>query len=297
LINFREPVKKLLYNGYINAPDGKKMSKSKGNVVDPLEIIDAGYGADTLRTYELFIGPYDMDAAWDPRAIGGVYRFLTRIWNLVQEFIENGNAIASEAKQSGGDCHSELVSESQILNQVQDDNNKTIDCHDDKSPRNDNTNLLRIINKTIKKVTEDLGRSSFNTAVASMMECANELYKIKDNSGISTQWKNALGDLMKLLAPFAPHLAAELFEQLGFSETIEESGWPTWDEKYLKSDTVTIAVQVNGKLRGKITVAIDTTEEEIKKTALEHENVARFVDEKTLKKIIYVPNKIVNIVV
>ncbi len=125
LLDFREPIKKLLYNGYINAPDGKKMSKSKGNVIDPLDIINQGYGADTLRTYELFIGPYDLDAAWDPKSIGGVYRFLNRIWNL------SCSIIASEAKQSG---------------------------------------TITIRHKTNKKVTEELHRNSFNTAVAALME-------------------------------------------------------------------------------------------------------------------------------
>ena len=188
---FREPVKRLLYNGYINAPDGKKMSKSKGNVIDPLDVIDSGYGADTLRTYELFIGPYNEDAAWSTKAIGGVYRFLNRSFNLV---FNPENSV------------------------------------------NDAKNLI-IRHKTVKKVTEDMHRASFNTAVAALMEFVNELYK----NGASTADLIALA---KLLKPFAPHLASEMLEQLN-----SDDERPTWDASALVSDVVEVVVQVNGKLR------------------------------------------------
>ncbi len=234
---FREPVKRLLYNGYINAPDGKKMSKSKGNVIDPLDVINDGYGADTLRTYEMFIGPYDQDAAWDPRSVGGVYRFLNRCYNLLDNI--------------------------------------------------SNVNNIIIRNKTVKKVTEDIHRYNFNTAVAALMEYVNELYK--HGAG-----HDDLVTLAKLLKSFAPHLASEMLEKLG-----SDDEWPTWDEKYLVSDTVELIVQINGKLRAKITVDADDLEDEdkIKSLALADERVQKYTAN-GIKKSIFVPKaKILNLVV
>lgn len=239
LLPFREPVKTLLYNGYINAPDGKKMSKSKGNVIDPLDIIDQGYGADTLRTYEMFIGPYDLDAAWDPKSVGGVYRFLNRCWTL---------------------------------------------CFDKELSKKDETISIR--HKTIKKVTEDLHRNSFNTAVAALMEYVNELYKLGTT-------KEDLIALAKLLKPFGPHLASEMLEKLKADDV-----WPTWDEKYLKSDTVEVIVQVNGKLRAKLSVDVNDLEDQkkIEKLALEEKNVQNFT-KNGVKKVIFVKKaKLINIV-
>ena len=238
---FREPVKTLLYNGYINAPDGKKMSKSKGNVIDPLDIIDQGYGADTLRTYEMFIGPYDLDAAWDPKSVGGVYRFLNRCWNLAFE-------------------------------------NK---------PETEDKSRLATRHRTIKKVTEDIHRKSFNTAVSAMMEYVNELYKI----GASDE---DVIILAKLLKPFAPHLASEILEAKGSDDV-----WPVWDEKYLEEDTAEVVVQVNGKLRAKIQISTSDLEdqERVEKLALENKNVQNFVKD-GIKKTIYVKKaKILNFVV
>ncbi len=234
---FREPIKKLLYNGYINAPDGKKMSKSKGNVIDPLDVINDGYGADTLRTYEMFIGPYDMDAAWDPRSVGGVYRFLNRCYNLLG-------------------------------------NTKKVD------------NVV-IRNRTIKKVTDDIYRYNFNTAVAALMEYVNELYKV----GAS---KEDLVVLAKLLKPFAPHLASEMLEKLN-----SDDEWPKWDDKYLVDETVEVVVQINGKLRAKLEVSLDDLEDEekIKKMALGDERVKKYIDGGVKKTIFVKRAKLLNIVV
>ena len=239
---FREPVKKLIYHGYINAPDGKKMSKSKGNVIDPLDVINDGYGADTLRTYEMFIGPVELDAAWDPRSVGGVYRFLNRCWTL---------CFSKDAKQA--------------------------DAKD--------TAVIR--HKTIKKVTDDIYKCNFNTAVAALMEYVNELYKV----GVSTE---DLVTLAKLLKPFAPHLACEMLEKL----EIEDDEWPVWDDKHLASDTVEVVIQVNGKLRAKMTVDKSDLddEEKIKADALAQEKIAKLVTGEP-KKVIFVKNaKLVNIV-
>ncbi|MBR1801927.1 leucine--tRNA ligase [Candidatus Saccharibacteria bacterium] len=237
---FREPIKRLLYNGYINAPDGKKMSKSKGNVIDPLDVINSGYGADTLRTYELFIGPYNEDAAWSTKAIGGVYRFLNRCYNLVFN------------------------------------PEKTVD---------EKVNIV-IRNKTTKKVTEDMHRAGFNTAVAALMEFVNELYKNGANSA-------DLVVLAKLLKPFAPHLASEMLEELK-----SDDEWPTWDEKALVADTVEVVVQVNGKLRAKLEVAVDdlTDTEKLTSLALSEENVKKYVSGEPKKVIIPPHAKLINIV-
>ncbi len=257
LTNFSEPVKKLLYHGYINAEDGSKMSKSKGNTIDPLEVIDQGYGADSLRTYEMFIAPYEIDASWDSRGIAGVYRFLNRVWVLVQEFIESEKSIENLS-------NFEEVQKSR--------------------------------HKTIKKVTEDFHRESLNTAVAALMEFVNDLYKFK-LEGFSEDWCQVLEDLLKMLMPFAPHISSELWQQLGNNNFIEESGWPEWDEEMLKTSEIQIVVQVNGKLRGKIKISTELEKQQILEKAKQEENVAKFLADKEIIKEIVVSGKLINFVV
>lgn len=241
LLPFREPIKKLLYNGYINAPDGKKMSKSKGNVIDPLDVINSGYGADTLRTYELFIGPYEEDAAWSTKAIGGVYRFLNRCWTL---------------------CFDAAISD-------QDQN-------------------LQIRHQAIKKVTTDLHRHSFNTAVAALMEYVNALYKTPPCAA-------DLIALARLLKPFAPHLASEMLDSLSVDDQ-----WPTWDETALAAETVTVIVQINGKLRARLAVdaAKLSDQDFLASQALTHPNVAKHLVDQAPRKTIILPKaRLVNIVI
>ena len=243
IIPFREPIRTLLYNGYINAPDGKKMSKSKGNVIDPLDVIDQGYGADTLRTYEMFIGPYEMDAAWDTKAIGGVYRFLNRCWGLAF---------------------------SDKIERVSDEVNVTMR------------------NKAVKKVTEDIVRRNFNTAVSALMEFVNELYK----TGASEEDVIVLA---KLVSPFAPHLGAEILEKFGADDI-----WPKWDESMLVEDEVEVVIQVNGKLRGKIYVSPEEFKDKkiLEEKAREEENVRKHLKGKTVRKVVAPEKvKIVNFVV
>jgi leucyl-tRNA synthetase len=255
LVNFKEPVKKLVYHGYINAEDGTKMSKSKGNVIDPLDVIEQGYGADALRTYVLFMGPIELDAAWDSRGIAGVYRFLNRIWTLAQEY------------------------QSAQKNMTQNDDGIRVAQH-----------------KTIRKVTDDFRRLSFNTAISALMEYVNELYKFKVDGYSKEAWHDALKTLVQLVAPFAPHIADELWAQLGEKGLVQNATWPVWDEALIVEDTITIAVQVNGKLRGEISVGKDEDAEVIKTQALKHENVTKFVTGEP-KKVIYVPGRLVSIVV
>lgn len=254
LVTTKEPVKKLVYHGLIQAEDGRKMSKSLGNVVDPLEVIDAGYGADALRTFELFLGPINENSNWSSRGIAGVYRFLNRLWTLVQEFDES-----------------------------------------DKAVKTNSAALDSVIHQTIKKVSTDIHRLSFNTGIAALMECVNELYRLKTD-GYNEDWRESLNALIQLVQPFAPHVAAELWQQLGNETQLDFVAWPQWDEAKIVSDRVTIIVQVNGKLRAKLELAQETSEDEVTKAALADEKVRSFVGNQKPAKIIYIPGRLVNIV-
>ena len=294
LVPTPEPFKRMMYNAYIMAPDGQKMSKSKGNVIDPMEIMDSGYGADALRVYEMFIAPYDMDAPWDPRGVPGTYRFLNRVWNVVQEFVEAAtlpplteavkcSRIADASAERSREISSGDLSEECTL---EEDGDVVAE-------------LLRLTHLTIKKVTRDIEDEKFNTAVAAMMEMVNSLYKFKESHGMQAleTWRFTLESLLQILAPFAPHITEELWQELGHADTIHVNHWPKWDEKYLVSDVMTIIVQVNGKLRAKLELPADTNKDAIEQAALADENVVKFTSNKPPKKVIYVPNKLVNIVV
>ncbi len=239
--------------GIVLAADGSKMSKSKGNVINPNEIIESGYGADALRLCIAFLAPYDLTTAWQPDGVPGTYRFLNRIWNLVQEFLES----------------------EQSDNQVSDS----------------------LIHKTIKKVSDDLDQMSFNTAIASLMELVNNLYKLKTKGMGNDSWQKALEALLQLVAPFAPHLAEELWSELGHKDSIHLSQWPKYDPAKLIDEKTTIVVQVNGKVRSTLEIAQDTSEDEVKNLALSQSNVQKFTQGKEIAKVIYVPKKLVSIVV
>ena len=260
LVGTPEPFKRMMYNAYILASDGTKMSKSRGNTVDPMEIMDSGYGADSLRVYEMFIAPYDLEAPWDVRGVPGAYRFLNRIWTLTQHYLESG----------------EITPDSSLENEI-----------------------LCIAHRTIKKVTADIEDEKFNTAISSMMEAVNGYYKLNEKQPIGkcTAWTFAIESLLQILAPFAPHIAEELWHQMGHEDTIHIDHWPEWDNKYLQTDSMTIVVQVNGKLRAKIEVSKGTSEQDVKKMALDQENVKAFVGDKEPTKIIFVPGRLINIVV
>ncbi len=259
-MNEREPVKRLVYNGYINAEDGNKMSKSKGNTVDPMDIINSGYGADALRLFELFIAPYDQDTSWNTNGVPGTHRFLSRIWTLVQEYL-------NEQAENG-------------------------------KPEAESTDILKTVHKTIQKVTDDLERLSFNTAVAAMMEAVNELYLIKAKAGFSSagSWQFAFESLAQLLGPFAPHFAEEIWHDLGHTDSVHINHWPEWDDKYLARDTVIIVVQVNGKLRAQLELPTGIDEPGIIEAARSDERIKAHLNGEP-KKTIYVPGKLVNFVV
>jgi leucyl-tRNA synthetase len=258
LINFQEPFKTLRNQGMILAPDGTKMSKSKDNTIEPSSIIDQGYGADSIRIMELFIGPWNQSANWSVEGMGGSFRFLQRVWQLVDQYrsVDSASSDSSEA-------------------------------------------VLRATHKVIKKVTHDLEKLSFNTAIAAQMEYVNELYKLKleDNFADTEAWKFAIESLLKVLAPFAPHIAEELWQQIGQEGSVHLSHWPAYDEKYLAEDTMTIVVQVNGKVRGELSVPSDSDKQAIIDLAENHEKVQSYLAGQEIKKTIYVPNKLVNFVI
>lgn len=262
LITFGEPFKALRNQGMLVAPDGQKFAKSKGNGVDPEEIINSGYGADALRTTILFLAPFDQKTPWSPEGLGGVYRFLNRIWTLAQEVTE---ATAEPA-----------------------------------NVQSDDTPLKQAVHKTIKKVTADMHGLGYNTAIAAQMELVNTLYKLRADIPMTTynqSWRWAVRTLAQLAAPFAPHMAEELWQQLGGQGLVAHSDWPVWDESLTRGQSLVIAVQVNGKLRATLSMPADVSQEEVEKAALAEENVQKFVGNKKPARIIYVPARLLNIVV
>jgi leucyl-tRNA synthetase len=259
LVPTPEPYMARRGQGIILAADGSKMSKSKGNVVNPTEIIDSGYGADALRLAIAFLAPYDQTTAWSPESVAGTHRLLQRIWALVQEFS------ATPAAERGSQ---------------------------------ETPELLRAVHKAIKKVSEDIASMSFNTAIAALMELTNELFRIKaDDRYSSKEWGEVLPCIVQLLAPFAPHIAEEMWHQLGNTDSVHASDWPEYDEKYLQLDTLTIAIQVNGKLRGEVKVAQDAAEGQVIDAAKADERARSYIEGKEIRKTIYVPGRLVNFVV
>ena len=226
----------------------EKMSKSMFNVVNPDDIVER-YGADTLRLYEMFLGPLEQSKPWDTNGIDGVNRFLKKLWGL---FYKGDTLLVTDDAPS--------------------------------------KEALKSLHKLIKKVTWDIENFSYNTSIAAFMICVNELTALKCHS------RSILEQLIVVLAPFAPHIAEELWHTLGNTTTVCDAKWPKFNEEYLKESTVTMAVSFNGKARFNIEVAAGTPQPEIEKIALEHEGAAKWLEGKTVKKIIVVPNKIVNIV-
>jgi leucyl-tRNA synthetase len=242
--------------------DGAKMSKSKGNVVDPDYIIEK-FGADTARLFILFASPPEKELEWNDQGVEGSFRFLNRVWRLATEKLEEKPVVAKLALQ--------------------------------KKEAEQAPQLQRKLHQTIKAVTADIERFSFNTAIAKLMELTNVFYEFKDSDLGSLKFE--IGCLLKMLSPFAPHLAEELWNQLGNKESICKEPWPAHDPELAKESELTIPVQVNGKLRDTILVSADSSEEEIKEKALASEKVKTFTGGKQVIKIISVPKKLINIVI
>lgn len=246
IVPVKEPFKKLYHQGMILGPNGVKMSKSKGNVINPDDIVEA-YGADTLRLYEMFMGPLEASKPWSETGVEGSKKWLERVYRL---FIES--------------------------DKLTDTNDGSLDF---------------VYHSTVKKVTEDYENLGFNTAISQMMIFINEAYKVK------AVYKPYAEGIVKMLSCIAPHICEEMWEKLGHEGTIAYEAWPTYEEDKLVVSTIEIAVQVNGKVRGRLSINKDQEAESVKQQALELENVKAHTDGKEVKKIIYVPNKIVNIVV
>ncbi len=255
LVSHDEPFQKLVHQGMILGEDGEKMSKSRGNVINPDDVVKE-YGADTLRIYEMFMGPLEKDKPWSTSAIEGTFRFLNRAYRIF--FVEdraNGNDTLRVADRP-------------------------------MSPEDE-----KILHQTVKKVTEDIEGMRFNTAISTMMVFVNHFTQQE------TSPRAAMRVFTQLLAPFAPHLAEEFWQVLGEKESLSYTPWPSYDPELVKADTITIAVQVLGKLRGTLEVEPATTQAVLEDMAKKNEGVARFLDGKQIVKVIYVPGRILNFVV
>ena len=260
LVDFDEPMLRLFNQGTILGEDGEKMSKSRGNVVNPDDLV-AKYGADTVRAYLMFIGPWEEGGPWNSKGIEGVHRFLHRVWSVV---VEPGNEAMRSAQPTP--------------EQVRD--------------------LRRITHKTIRKVTQDMEGFQFNTMIAALMEFNNYLVRAKDTEVYGSEaWDEAIRTLILLLAPSTPHLAEELWERIGGPYSVHQQSWPAWSEELAADEMVTLVVQVNGKVRDKIVVPVDLPEEEARRLALECPNARRHYEGKEIVQVIYVPRRLVNIVV
>ena len=258
LVTHDEPFKKLVHQGMILGEDGEKMSKSRGNVINPDTVVEK-YGADTLRIYEMFMGPLDRDKPWSTTAIEGVYRFLQRTWRI---FVDEGD------EESPSSARKNLFSDVQP------------------TPED-----LKIIHKTIKKVTEDIENLRLNTAISQMMIFVNHMTRQKDKPVA------CLKPFVQLLNPFAPHLAEELWELLGERASLTYSAWPVFDPAIAKDDQVTIAIQVMGKTRGTVEVEPGADQASVEKLAKEITSVANQMQGKQIRKVIFVKDKILNFVV
>lgn len=248
IVSTKEPFIKLRNQGLILAPDGQKMSKSRGNVINPDDIIKK-YGADTLRLYEMFMGPFDDYIAWDTKGIEGCSRFLNKVLGFI--LLNKKNKIKKDI-----------------------DDNK------------------RLLHKLIKKITEDIESLKFNTAISTFMEFLNNLEG--QNGKIS---RDLIEKFLILLSPFAPHISEELWSKLDNKKSIFKKSWPEYDPRLVKDEIITLIIQVNGRVRDKIKVPVDISEEEAKRLTLASEKVKKWTDGKDIKKIIFVPRKLINIVI
>jgi leucyl-tRNA synthetase len=255
LLDFSEPFKKLFNQGTIIYQKAK-MSKSKGNVVNPDDYVNT-MGADTIRAYLMFVGPWEQGGEWMDNGIVGMNRWLHRAWNLADEPY-TGKTVSADAEKE----------------------------------------LLRRMHQAIKKCTGDIDRFRFNTMLACLMEYTNHLADVRQAGSVAeTLWKQAIKTLLLLLAPTAPHLAEELWQKTGGAYSIHNQPWPTWDEGLAKEDDIVLVVQVNGKVRDRISVPASITEETATGLALASDRIKPFLNNQKPRKVIYVPGKLVNIVV
>jgi leucyl-tRNA synthetase len=251
MISFKEPFPMLRNQGMVWAPDGHRMSKSKGNVVTPDAMIDK-YGADALRLWELFMGPFDEPTNWNESGVAGTQRYLTRVWTMVRRYCEAG-------------------------------------CPEG-TPSDD---VVRAAHKTIATVTDHIERMRFNTAVAALMEHLNAIAKLEP----AAVNRFVIESYVLMIAPMAPYVGEELWRALGHRSSVHLESWPAYDPEMTREETVTVVVQVNGKVRDRLQVPAGAGEEQVRALALASEAVQRHLGGKPPRKIIYVPNKMLSIVV
>ncbi len=268
LVAFGEPMLRLFNQGVILGEDGEKMSKSRGNVVNPDDFVRA-VGADTVRAYLMFIGPWEGGGPWNSRGIDGVHRFLHRVWNLVVG--TEGNAGTREPGKGDAEPGS-----------------RTADS--------DLAQLRHWTHRTIKKVTEDLEGFHFNTALAALMEFTNYLYRVRSRHAGTPAWREAIRALVLMLAPMTPHIAEELWERLGEPYSVHTQSWPAYDPELARAATITLVLQVDGKVRDRVEVPADLTEAQARELALSNEKVRRFLDGREVADVIVVPGRLVNVV-
>ncbi len=259
LIDFTEPFTELRNQGVLSSPlDGRRMSKSRGNVISPDEVI-AEHGTDAMRLYIVFLGPFDADVTWDDVGIRGPVRFIERFWQLAKEKVN------AEGQRRGDEAEAAFV---------------------------------RARHKIVQRITQEMEDFRFNTAVAGLMEYLNTLYEARDQAIGTELWREAIGTMTRLLAPFAPFIAEEVWQVvLGHSESVHVQPWPNYDEALTRTDQITVVVQVNGKVRDRMTVAVGASMEMIKETAVTRPNVQAHINGQPIRKIVVVPQKLVNIVV
>jgi leucyl-tRNA synthetase len=257
LLDFDEPLLRLYHQGIILGPDGMRMSKSRRNVVTPDALV-AEHGADAMRTFLLFIGPWDQGGPWNPQGFEGVVRFLNRLWTVATT-PPNGSPVA--------DPESERA-------------------------------LTRITHQTIRRVGEDLGSFAFNTAVAALMEFVNALMRARERGAAgSPAWNEAVKSLVLMSAPIVPHQAEELWQQLGRPYSVHQQPWPQWNAELAAEATTEIVIQVNGKLRDRLQLPVGLSEADLRGRALASPKIQALLNGGEPRKVIVVPNKLVNVVV
>jgi len=263
LVSFSEPFERLFTQGMITK-DGHKMSKSKGNVVPPDALMER-YGADTVRLYTLFIGPPEKDAEWNDRGVEGAYRFLTRYWRVVEEFAEAGLVASSGEFATSGAARA----------------------------------LRRRIHELVEQVHDDVARFHFNTAVSGLMQIVNAVqeFRAENPAGGAAEVREALDLATRLLAPLAPHTAEGAWERLGHANSVATAPWPQPDPKALQKDVERLVVQVNGKVRAQIEVPAGASQAQAQSAAQSDERIQKFTQGKPPKKVIFVPGKLLNLVV
>lgn len=251
VVSTKEPFQRLVNQGMILGENNEKMSKSKGNVVNPDDVVQE-QGADTLRVYEMFMGPLEATKPWNTNSVDGAYRFLNRVWRLI---VDEEGSLASKIVEEQG-----------------------------------TQEFTRVWHQTVKRVTEDMENLRFNTAISKLMVFVNEAYKQEKVP------KASIMDFVKMLSPLAPHISEELGQVLGYQESLAYEPWPTYDQKLLVENKVEVVVQLNGKIKARIIVPAKLAKEELERNALEEERVKSELEGKTIRKVIVVPDKLVNIV-